>query len=163
MGMFFALLSLHVAWMSYFLKMPTGSNSSSILKQEVQLKIKLSSQSQRQPKNMILHSQLQKFQNLLYFLRESKYQKVIMTQFLQYTVRRLHHRHSMFLIDSNQDTKQRMQRISEISSFKRRVKKMLERLKQSSLLPLVMNSSNEGLEENLKMKDVEFRLLTLSP
>jgi len=146
--MFFALLSLHVAWMSYFMKMPTGNNSSSsILKQELKSKIKISSQNQNQPKNIIiLPFQLQKLHNLLYFLRKLQYQRVIMTQLQLFTVRKLHHPHiNIFLIDSNQDTKQQMQRILEISNFKRRAKKMLDRLIQSrpSLLHLVMNLSKD--------------------
>jgi len=142
--MFFALLSLHVAWMSYFMKMPTGNNSSSsILKQELKSKIKISSQNQNQPKNIIiLPFQLQKLHNLLYFLRKLQYQRVIMTQLQLFTVRNLQHPHlSIYLIGTKQDTKHQMQMFLEISNFKRRTKKMLERLMQlkPSLLLLVMN------------------------
>jgi len=144
LGMFFALLSLHVAWMSYFMKMPTGNNSSSsILKQELKSKIKISSQNQNQPKNIIiLPFQLQKLHNLLYFLRKLQYQRVIMTQLHLSTVKNLQHPHlSIYLIGTKQDTKHQMQMFLEISNFKRRTKKMLESLMQlkPSLLLLVMN------------------------
>jgi len=171
MGMFFAILSLHVAWVTYFMKIPTGNSSSSILKPYPQSKMQpkpLSNQNQNRPKNTILSSQLQKFHNLTYLLKKSQYPKVNTIQLQLFTVKRLQHQQiKIVLIDSNQDTKQRMQSILGISNFKKGAKNMLERLIQlrPRLLLLVMNLSKDifllMMVQKTILKQVKKRSLVL--
>jgi len=169
--MFFAILSLHVAWVTYFMKIPTGNSSSSILKPYPQSKMQpkpLSNQNQNRPKNTILSSQLQKFHNLTYLLKKSQYPKVNTIQLQLFTVKRLQHQQiKIVLIDSNQDTKQRMQSILGISNFKKGAKNMLERLIQlrPRLLLLVMNLSKDifllMMVQKTILKQVKKRSLVL--
>ena len=166
--MFFAILSLHVAWASYFMKMPTGSNSNSILKQELQSKMQqkqVLNQNQNQPKNIILPYQLQKFHSLAYLLRRSQYQKVITTQLHIFTVKNLHNPlKNIILISSKQDTKQRMQSVLRILIiFKKGGENLLERLIQlrPRLLLLVMHLSKDifllVMVQEKKTKEVRHR------